>query len=249
MKLRIIKSLWGESTYLSEILEAENLNGKRYIIKRNRGKLTKEQYRCLQWLTEIKPKEFLIPLEFKGNIGERWEEIYDFVDWPTLEDILHGSFHIDSDSKKGFEFSHAVKIIEQLTCALGSLHSQDFIHHDVRAKNLFVNPKGLEIKLFDYNSIREPYFLDRGIDSWNDIPPECRVGNCVIDFRFDVYQTGKLFFEMINKCNKNYNEVKSDIQCTIIELMEKASHKQKEQRYFDCNEFYGAIASLESLEI
>ena len=33
MKLRIIKSLWKESIDLSEILEAENLGGKRYIIK------------------------------------------------------------------------------------------------------------------------------------------------------------------------------------------------------------------------
>lgn len=247
MELINLKEPRGKSTYLSQILEAEDTSGKKYIIKRNRSKLTDSQFRFFQWLMKERPDGLLVPSEFSGRIGEKFEEIYEFIDLPLLDDILLGLFQPNEEPKYGWNFSHAQSIMQQLTSSLGKLHSRGYIHHDVRGKNLFVNPRGLEVTLFDYNSLREPYFLEAGEDSWNDVPPECRQGNSRIDFRFDVYQAGKLFFEMTHGYETDYSKKvpRVEISDKSLEIIAKASHEKSEERYVDCNEFHEAVCSLQ----
>jgi len=44
MELFGLHKPWGKSTYLSEIFEGVDDNGKRYVVKRNRSALTKDQF-------------------------------------------------------------------------------------------------------------------------------------------------------------------------------------------------------------
>ena len=246
MELVNIQKDWEKSTYVSTILEAEDTGGQKYIIKRNKVRLTETQYRFFQWLNKTKPEGLLVPLEFTGKIGECSEEVYEFIDWPLLDDVLLGLFPIGSEPAHEWTFSQTLRIMEQLTSALGNLHSQGFIHHDVRARNLFINQKGIEIKLFDYNQLREPYQLSKGQDSWNDVPPEYRNGNCTIDFRFDVYQAGRLFFNMTDGYTRDSpkRRLNIDVLDRALEIIDRASHEQVGERYHDCNEFNKAICSL-----
>lgn len=246
MELVNLQKLRGKSTYLSQIWEAEDPSGKKYIIKRNKGKLTEVQFRFLEWVMEENPSGLLVPLEFSGKVDEKWDEIYELIDLPLLDDILFGLFPLDEKPKYGWNFSHAQGIMEQITATLGMLHSRGFIHHDVRSRNIFLNPHGLEVKLFDYNSLREPYFLKEGKDSWNDVPPEYRKGGCPIDFRFDVYQAGRLFFEMTHGDTEGYSKKvpRIEISDAVLEVIAKASHDRSIERYADCKEFHQAICSL-----
>ena len=134
--------------------------------------------------------------------------------------------------------------MEQLTSVLGYLHSHGYIHHDVRDRNIFVDPRTLEITLFDYNSVRRPYFLEAGVNCWNEVPPEYRLGGTMIDFSFDVYQAGKLFRKMV--CGYE-REPKVKITDGAIEVMHKACAEEREQRYANGTELHQAIIGLASL--
>ena len=244
-----IRKLSSRSTYLSDIFEAEDKKG-RYIVKKNRVKLTETQHKFLDWLVQNPHPNLLIPTELNVNI-DRLEEVYEYIEWPLLSDILLTLSPQDEQANYNWGFSHAWVIIEKLTYVLGYLHANGFIHHDVKANNLFINPQGLKVKLFDYNSVREPYFLEHGINTWDDVPPEYEQGNTQIDFRFDVYQAGRLLFKMTHHYlpNNTKKVLRPNTPSEVVEIIHKASHKNRDQRYNDCNEMHGAIKNLEKFVI
>ena len=246
-KFCTVRRLTDESTYLSSIYEAEDKEGKKYRIKRNVEKLTTEHKRFMLWLLQNPHPNLLVPLGIYGKVGEILEEVYEFVSWPLLADILVSPRY--AEVKTRFDFTSILRVMRQMTSALGHLHAGGFIHHDVRERNLFLNTTSIGVKLFDYNRVREPYFLESGKDSWNDDPPEYRGGTTQIDFRYDVYQAGRLFFKMTHNYAPDHDREILRIQMPdeALEVIAKASSSNREQRYEDCNEMHEAIINLERL--
>lgn len=239
MEFETTRSL--EITYLSEVFLTEDSEGKLYVVKRNRGRLSEVQIEFIHWLISERPEGFLVPLEIREAAGNCLEEVYDFIDLPTLDKVF-GRL----EKPEGWTFSHALGIARQLTASLGIMHDQGFIHHDVRAGNLFMDPQSFEVKLFDYNSVRKPYYLGTGIQSWNDTPPEYQLGNTQIDFSFDVYQAGMLLVRMTHNYDFGSKKMVLCVETpeAALEIMRKACHGQREERFANCKEFHNALSVI-----
>ncbi len=252
LELLNIHHLRGKSSYFSDIFDAEDESGKKYIIKKNKYKSDEIQREFLEWIMQSPHPNLLAPIEIReGNHG-RLTEIYKFVEWPLFGDLFPKVFPFEGN-RKSLGFDKTLKIIEQITSALAYVHSYGCIHHDVRAGNMFFNPESLDVKIFDYNLVRKPYFLYKGINSWDDTPPEYRTGNTFIDPAYDVYRTGSMLFNMAYTFGSGRDKKKtlrSGIPLEALPIISKAYSDNKEERYRDCNEMLEAISTLgKSLEV
>lgn len=236
-----------KSSFLSQIFDAEDESGKRYIIKQNNFRFDENNMNFLEWLMQNPHKNLLTPLEIREENSGKITETYEFVEWPLFSDLTYKMFPLEKN-REASEFDKALKIIEQLTSALGHIHSQGYIHHDVRAENILLNPESLEVKLFDYNLTKKIYFLDRKIDSWHDDPPEARTGNTWVDFKLDVYRTGSIFFNMTHTSTFNLGKFERNLRLGVpteaLRIIKKAYSDDTKERYQDCNEMLKAITNL-----
>ncbi len=237
-----------KSSYLSDIFDAEDKSGKKYIIKKNKFRIVDETNRAfLEWIMKNPHPNLLAPLEIREESPGKLTEIYGSVEWPLFSALFSKMFPFEGN-RGSLEFNDTLKIIEQVTSAIGYIHLHGFVHHDVRAGNMFLNPESLDVKLFDYNLTQRPYFLDRRIDSWDDEPPECMVGNTVVDFGYDVYKAGSVLFSMTHaffpgKYKKR--SLRPGIPLEALPVINKAYSGNNEERYRDCNEMLEAIKTLE----
>ena len=241
LALQNITEDFTKSSYLSRVYTAEDDTGKKYILKRGRSPATPEQYQFMHWLKEHPHPCLMIPLEINGEAGSLLEEIYSHVSRPRLDRALC------TPAGKEWKFAQIWEDIKELTFALEHIHSQGYLHQDVRPPNIFVNPITLETMLFDYNSVSRPYFLAKGSDSWNDIPPECRTGNTPIDYRFDIYQVGRIFKAMTHRYDHDSREdvlAVRDTPLRALDVMNKASALDREERYKNALEMHEALQQL-----
>ncbi|MDD5416478.1 MAG: protein kinase [Candidatus Aenigmarchaeota archaeon] len=239
-----------KSTYLSKIYEAENDYGKKVIVKKNNSKLSETYTNMLNTLIENPHPNLLIPIEIDTKQEGTIVEIYEYVDWPILDMMLYTVFSTGGNPLKGkigykWDTKTILSIMEQLTSALGHIHHLGFVHHDVRAKNIFIDRQLPRIKLFDYNISKKPYFLEEGESSWNDVPPEYRKGDSMIDFRYDVYQIGSVFSKLIRENPLiDGSQVVVELPKEVHDIIGKAISEDKLERYTDCNEMYVALKEI-----
>ncbi len=230
------------STYLSNIYSAKDQNGRDLIVKRNVMPMTKDQREFFEFLMRERDQSFLIPLQIGIDSEGRLEEIYELIRWPLLSKFLAGARTLEG----GLNFFHSRIIIKQMVTTLGRLHSMGFLHHDVRDRNVFIDIYTLKIRFFDYNSVRRPYYLSEGIASWNVVPPEYREGKTMIDYTFDVYQLGMLFYDLTHSEKGGRLIPFTGVTADIKDILDKATAKDKGTRYRDCNEMADELTRLVS---
>lgn len=104
-------------------------------------------------------------------------EFYPIIDAVTMGQAEHSLKKSIIEGR--LDVSDIVDMMGQITSALVYIHQLGFVHRDVRMENVFVQPvlSRLRLTLFDYNSLRRPFFQKEGADSWNsEVPPELREG-------------------------------------------------------------------------
>ena len=196
MELQNLIELTTKTSYMSKVYKGMGEDNKPYLLKRNTCRLTPEQLEFMQWLIGNRHSSLLIPLEIRGGLGTPLEEIYPYIGPPNmlLDNFLSGIFpYNDHRVMGGWNFKLALSIMSQIAFGLGLINGAGFIKHDLKLNDVFVNFVTLDTIVFDYNCVRRPYKLDEGINTWNDVPPEYRIGNTEIDFTFDVYQVCLLY--------------------------------------------------------
>lgn len=183
-----------QDTYLSQVEAITHEDGSRSLRKANRFVLDEKHLPMVDFLHELtrNPQPYLlIPESVDITVEQKLVETYPLIDGLTLGNA-------ELSIKRGIQAGKidewdVVDIALQLTSALSYIHQLGYVHGDVRAENIFMQVKQdrLETTLFDYNSLTKPHFQVDGIDSWNvEKPPELRVGNVMIDAKFDVYALG-----------------------------------------------------------
>jgi serine/threonine protein kinase len=240
--MKIITSLssCSDSTSSSKIYHGHDETGRRIVLKKSKRALPIEQQTVVEAIFGLQHPNLLLPLEWENNNGY-FTEIYEFVDWPRLDRTLEPiKKSVESDPKT------AIKILLQLTDVLGLFHSYGMIHHDVRQQNMFVNPSSLLLKLFDVNCAARPYYLKEGRKTWDPVPPEYRRGNSPIDFRYDVWQAGRILKDITHVCNwKGKPEIPiPNFPKSILEVIDSATSEDLERRYKNCREFHEALKSI-----
>jgi len=170
---------------------------------------------------------------------DRVIEVSQYCKWPTLDK------HHTSCSR--IPFQSVVKILKEVAHGMEVLHGEGIIHHDLRDTNIFVDPKTLEAKIFDFNLSQVPYRLDEGIDSHNNPPPEYKEGKCQIDFQFDVYQFGYMCMWFTHHpVGKDWKIVPfDDIPANFVDFTKKAMHEDRSVRHKTGSEVLDEFKALE----
>ena len=138
-----------------------------------------------------------------GIIHENLPEVYDVYDlddgFAEIEEYVSG-MNVSEMLEAGlFSYKTASEVMRQLCAALSVLHSNGFVHRDVKPENVIISDKG-PVKLIDFDACRR---FSRNKD-WDThilgtvgyAPPE-QYGVTQSDGRSDIYAAGVLFNVML----------------------------------------------------
>ena len=228
---------------LSDVILA-NDGSKRYVIKKNRYHMSEDISDFFYWLMKEKPKGLLIPVDVEGSIHERATEIYEYTDYSLL-DKLTADFQAVYAPDNIHKILH---IMDQLTSAVSKIHEAEFVHRDLRARNVFVNRATLDLLVFDYNYLKRPYvqeFSRPELASFSHMAPELVSGKERIDQAIDVYSAGSIFFNLTHCIDDEtgFNIPNRDVTGETLETIQRALAPKKD-RYANCKEFNDAIVKL-----
>ncbi len=166
--------------------------------------------------------------------------------------------------------SKALNIMFQILDAVGSMHSQNIIHRDIKSSNFIINQDN-EIKVIDFG-IAKSLDYNRSLITEHGsklgttffMSPQ-QVQGKVLDRRTDIYSLGVLLFHMLTGqypydhnmseyeiYKKIINEPLPDprdyyvgISDNIYEVMQKATAKNPLHRYQSCEEFTVALLNAQ----
>ncbi len=128
---------------------------------------------------------------FAGEQDGRWTIITEFVDGPTLRELLHRVRAVPSEP--------ALLILDQVCEALALAHRQGIIHRDIKPANIMIDRGGV-VKLMDFGVARiadEATITLTGtlVGSPAFMSPE-QARNAPLDSRSDLFSLGTLLFLM-----------------------------------------------------
>ncbi|MCF0151681.1 MAG: serine/threonine protein kinase, partial [Firmicutes bacterium] len=117
--------------------------------------------------------------------------IMDYIEGPTLQQLLDSNGPIDSDT--------AARWMQDVCSILSHLHENGILYRDVKPANLILSSSG-HVKLVDFGY---PTLLINGIEKKDPVPfgtrgyaaPEQRKGVC--DRRSDVYGAGITLYQLL----------------------------------------------------
>ncbi len=154
-------------------------------------------------------------------------------------------------------------VMEQVADGLAFAHAREIIHRDLKPGNIHVQPNG-QVKILDFGLAR----LGRDTDMTrtgvvmgtpNYMAPE-QVKGEKADTRADIFSTGAVFYELV--CNKkpfdadsahavlfqvvhqqprSMREWAPDVPPIIVQLVERAMHKDRGQRFANGDELRDAL--------
>lgn len=194
---------------------------------------------------QSKPHPHLLtPEAFNAEVSQPLAEFYPIIDAVTMGQAEHSLKKNIIEAR--LDVGDIVDMMGQLTSALAYIHQLGFVHRDVRMENVFVQPvqNRLYLTLFDYNSLRRPFFQKEGVDSWNsEVPPELREGNVMIDAAVDTYAVGSVFYKLTHQFGDELPVSSLNPEHPIFDIIQKARATRSE-RYEDALDMYRDVIVL-----
>ncbi|WDZ54909.1 serine/threonine-protein kinase [Paenibacillus polymyxa] len=166
---------------------------------------------------------------YDHNSKKYWIAL-EYIEGVTLEEKL----------KSAYDDGIAIKLLLDVTDAVGNAHSKDIIHRDLKPSNIMIDVSGT-IKIVDFGISKIKSLLQDGatVGGFGTPPytsPE-QIAMKEVDQRTDVYSLGVIFFRMIGG---NVPTVSSPIINQVLESEIKEEFKEilckmvcinKEERY------------------
>ncbi len=138
-----------------------------------------------------------------GVIHENLPEVYDVYDlddgFAEIEEYVSGMNVGEMLKAELFDYKKASEVMRQVCAALSVLHTNGFVHRDVKPENVIIPEKG-PVKLLDFDASRR---FSQSKDADTHIlgtvgyaPPE-QYGVTQSDCRSDIYAAGVMFNVML----------------------------------------------------
>jgi serine/threonine-protein kinase len=182
------------------------------------------------------------------DYGEEAGIIYmamELLEGADLKDIIRQSLLPTLEDK--------LDVMEQVADGLGFAHGRDIIHRDLKPGNIHIQPNG-QVKIMDFGLARLGTTADMTrtgvvMGTPNYMAPE-QVKGEKADSRADVFSSGAVFYEMltnrkpfdadsahavlfqvVHQSPRPMREWTPEVPPILVQLVEKAMHKDREQRF------------------
>lgn len=185
--------------------------------------------------------------------------VMQYIDGETLDKI------IASHKPHGMPMGKAVGIFRQIVAGVGAANKEGVIHRDLKPANVIVRKKDGVAKVMDFGIAKLPNKPDGAITKgvigslWYMSPEQVK-GRRDLDERVDVYALGILLYQMVvGKVPFNgpseydimklqaeapmpyARAVRSDLPMELDQIIQKATQKERDARFANCEELLDAI--------
>jgi serine/threonine-protein kinase len=192
------------------------------------------------------------------DYGEEHGVIYmamEVLEGADLKDVIRQSLLVSIEDK--------LDIMEQVADGLAFAHAREIIHRDLKPGNIHVQPSG-QVKILDFGLARLGTSADMTrtgvvMGTPNYMAPEMVKGDRA-DPRADIFSIGAVFYEMltnhkpfdadsahavlfqvVHQAPRPMREWTPEMPPILVQLVEKALHKDKEQRFKDGTDLREAL--------
>ncbi len=189
--------------------------------------------------------------------------VYDNKYYIIMEFLEGGD--LKQNVQRTLSIPQTLKIIRQITSALGHAHDKGFVHRDIKSQNIMFRGDGTAV-LTDFGIVKDltadsGYTLDgTSIGTPHYMSPEQAQGAGEIDWRTDLYSLGVTFYEMLTG-SVPYNadsaiavalkHIKDPVPqlpeqfASFQPLIEKLMAKKPEDRFQSAQDLLHAIGELD----
>lgn len=269
LKYKLLKKI-GEGGFAEVWLgEHEKLNNK-VAIKILDTKIVemdgfKERFlRAAKLLSSLKHPYIVEVIDYDDT--DRYVMIMEYLDGPMFREYITKNYN----ASKPLEF---IPLFLQVIEAVGFIHQKGVIHRDIKPTNVIIqqlSDSTLRAKLLDFdiakdlNSEHTATLTNQQMGTITYMSPEQVLSAKAIDERSDIYSLGVMMFfvltgkaaysaqtdsqfKLMEKIVKeplpDIKTINTNIPDWAVAVVNKATHKQPEMRFQNCQEFRDAILS------
>ena len=187
-----------------------------------------KQSKIYDYLCDIKCDT--LPLVYDSIILEDGQIVLEeYIDGITVAGVLEGGL---------YRYSGAKKVLRAICNALTVLHSNNFVHRDVKPENIIIDKKG-RVVLIDFNASRKISNASKDTVIMGTVgyaSPE-QLGLSQSDARTDIYALGVLLNVMM--CGKHPSE--QFAKGKAGKIVRKCTNVNPADRYQSASELYNSL--------
>ena len=183
--------------------------------------------------------------------------VMEYVAGNTLKQIIHNS---------AFSIKTCINYAIQIAEALEEAHKHNIIHRDIKSENIIITPEG-RVKVMDFGLAKIAGSMTKTkppttMGTIAYMSPEQKRGD-PLDFRTDIWSFGVVLYEMItgelpfkgdyeqaiiysilSEEQKDITELRSDVPKDLIEIVDKALSKNREERFDSVDELLNDLQAV-----
>lgn len=208
---------------------------------------------------QLKSPHIVQIFDFGKMTGNVFYIIMEYLPGETVEHYL--------DRRGRFPLEKAVSVISQVAKGLTAAHDAQLIHRDIKPSNLIMNNAG-HVTITDFGLVRPQKKVQQTqvgmiVGTPQYLAPE-QASSIPMDLRADIYSLGIVFYQLLsgqvpfmantpmellmkhmNEPLPNPRQIIPEIPDRIVEIIQRMTAKDPNDRYISCRELLWDLESFE----